>query len=198
MMERALSFARPSAPEDCLPDQTAELATPGDHLWMIWLRLDGLPLADLNDIPGREDDYDYELRIWISCLRCLLGALSSWSGGSVSELVARRSGWRGELWRLQGRADLSTERLLSMSSFGWPPTLWCAAPVPRETSPQALKSLLQNEDRGWWSSHGFKEPFAALWTNSSPFDLLESRVAQLPAEIVVDDVPFESHRFRVR
>ena len=134
MTEFVITFARPAEPTDCVPPPVATLLGHPGNLRVAYLRLGASPLADLNDDPDEEENYDRGLDLWVGCVQQLFAACAERWGGRPVQLAMNAAsrrviGARHE-WAVEQTETIDRTTILSMTDFAWDPVLWTSLAGP--------------------------------------------------------------------
>jgi hypothetical protein len=178
--EFALVVARPENLALCLPEPFASVVD-GPAL-ILFVGVDGRYLADVNDDPDGEDDYDLGLKLWATCVVALYDLLAGTTGGTGLQFdadVARRRGSAGHV-SVQARATIDRAMILGLSSMGGQATMWTAA--DRST---------------WWLAAGYKEPYLVVGGDIEPDSLGRRLGERVGLPVVHAQTAFVPHRVRL-
>jgi hypothetical protein len=210
-----LTLTEPRDPRDCLQQPLLPLCFPGGHLSIASLAVEHLYLADINDDPDREEEYDKGLNVWASCVRQLFEWFRIRLGGSGAELRYIQHGnfpgsfWNRaaskESWEIAWLEGPEPEKILSLSTFGADPIVWTSIGDLVERSEEKvliptdqLLELVRSGRIRWWMTHGYKEPYLVIYDVLSFTALASALQSGLSLPVLpMGETKFIPHRVRM-
>jgi hypothetical protein len=191
-------LAPPESVEDCVPEPFLPLVRVPP--WVAYPTLGRRYLADVNDEPDLDVEYDLGLGRWVEVVRSLLRALFLRSPGrpvQISVPVQARAGQAAP--GAGGGADralpvgepgnLDPDLLDGLTTYGGAATMWTSLPG----AASVVTTSMLAESAPWWVSQGYKEPF--LVAHVPALGELINAQARVWVEQAGD--PFVPHRIRM-
>ena len=178
MNEFRLVLARPESVEDCVAEPFRPLVR--SPLWVAYPTYGRRYLADVNDDPDRESEYDTGLGRWVELVQALLRALFLRSGGRPVQISVPTTGAdRDRTVEEVGTVD--PDMVEGLTTYGGTAMMWTSLP-----------------EASWGVSHGYKEPFLVAHVPAlSGAALGELIQAQTGDRVEMADDPFVPHRVRM-